>query len=419
MRTVIFEDTLAENFAPITLTRPTFDLTLGTKTLLQTLTETLGLTRYSLKVRPHLAETTRQKHRIEVNPTRAEEKTTFFNALLSPDKQVIELLSRDEEFAAYSGSHLAAAKLSRRNAEQLLDTPIGDKNLNNITDPKRLRLPESVLIRYPWQLIERNAEEIADQASTFPAGAGPPLDGCSVLGERSALRFEGDAIVDPTVTFDVKEGPILVGEGAEIQSFSRIEGPVYIGRRAQIRSARIGGGTTIGDHCRIGGEVESTIVDRYSNKAHTGFIGHSYVGEWVNIGAGTSNSDIKNTYGTVRMEIEGTRVDTANVKVGCFIADNAKTSIGSFVYTGRRIGVASQIHGYITEDVSSFTVYTKGFSGRNCELRLDSAVETQRRMMARRGVEQTEADRGLLAAVFEMTQYDRYRNGVLKSNVSF
>ena len=418
MRAVIFEDDTALNFAPLTLTRPAFELTLGTKSLLQNLVETLGLSDYTLKVRPYLEGITKQRCRREINPSRTEENMLLFiNGLLNPTQQVAALIKQDEAFAAFTGDHLVAARLNHKDADKMLQSKTIGENLKTLSSLKRIDLPESLLIRYPWQLIERNPDAIKHQAESFPNGDdSPSLDGCFVLGQRKNLLFEGNAKVEPSVTFDVRGGPIIIGEDAEIRSFTRVEGPVYIGRRAQIRSARVSGGTSIGDQCRVGGEVEATIIDHCSNKAHDGFIGHSYIGEWVNIGAGTSNSDLKNTYGTIRMSLGSARVDTGSIKVGCFVGDYAKTSIGCFIYTGRRIGVSSQIHGYITEDVPSFTIYAKNISGKNFELKLDSASETQRRMMMRRGAEQTEQDKSLLSAIFEATQRERYLSGVLKSD---
>ncbi len=413
MQHIIFDGELTLNFTPLTLTRPTFDLTLGAKTLLQNLTEELNLKEYALQVQPHLTETSRQRHGRKVNLSHIKDEAVLINGLVKADSQVKKLLRRKERFAAFSGEQLALARLSGRDTAAFLTS--GSHALKVLKSSERLELPESVLTRYPWQFIERNPEAIEDQVKSLPRGEAPDLHGCSVLGRRSNLLFEGDVEVEPYVTFDVRRGSIYIGEDAEIQSFTRIEGPAYIGRRVQIRSALVRGGTTVGDYCKVGGEVDCSILSRYSNKAHDGFLGHSYVGEWVNIGAGTFNSDLKNTYGIVKMDIRGVKTDTGSSKVGCFIADYAKTSIGCLIYTGKTVGVSSHIHGYVSEDVPSFTLHAKSLTGRSFELQLDSALETQKRMMARRGVKQTAQDKALLTQVFEITQEDRYRSGVLKT----
>jgi len=164
----------------------------------------------------------------------------------------------------------------------------------------------------------------------------------------------------------------------------------------------------------VGGELEETVVQGFTNKYHTGYLGHAYVGEWVNIGAATTNSNLKNTYGTVHVEVGGKRMNTQHAKVGCFIGDHAKTSIGTQIYTGRRIGVASHVHGFVTEDVPSFTIWAKHLGARPVELRLESALQTQKRVLARRGVKQTREDVELLKKIFGMTAVERRRAGVVK-----
>jgi glucose-1-phosphate thymidylyltransferase len=116
----------------------------------------------------------------------------------------------------------------------------------------------------------------------------------------------------------------------------------------------------------------------------------------VNLGAATTNSDLKNTYGTVHVKIQQKRVDTEQTKVGCFIGDHAKTSIGTQIYTGRKIGVASQVHGFVLKDVPSFTIWSQSLGSNPVELYLESAIKTQRRVLSRRGVKQTREDSELL-----------------------
>jgi bifunctional N-acetylglucosamine-1-phosphate-uridyltransferase/glucosamine-1-phosphate-acetyltransferase GlmU-like protein len=169
----------------------------------------------------------------------------------------------------------------------------------------------------------------------------------------------------------------------------------------------------------VGGEVENTILQGFSNKYHTGFIGHSIIGEWVNLGAGTVNSDLKNTYGKVKIKIDKKRVDTGSSKVGCFIGDHAKTSIGTQLYTGIKIGVAAHAHGFVTEDVPSFTIWAESLGAKNVELILQSAIETQKRVFARRGVKQTREDIQLLETLFKITVKDRKEVGVKKERFRF
>jgi len=413
---IIFDGEYTTNFYPLTLTKPAFDLSLGKKTLLENLIEKLNLNDYNLMVQPHLTDLTRKKHKAKINPQTSEEDTVFVNGRLCFNQEIEKLLQKNEHFTAFSNGELALAKLSKGASDKLLQ---GEKSLKNLeSDLKSYDLPASTLIRYPWELVERNPSAIKEQAKLTLKGEAPDLSKCEVLGSTKNLKFEGNASIESHVLFDIRKGPVLISDGVEIQANTRIEGPAYIGKMTQIRSSQIRSGTSIGDYCKIGGEVDCSIISSYSNKAHYGFLGHSYVGEWVNIGAGTSNSDLKNTYGIIKMNIGNTEVNTGCNKIGCFISDYVKTSIGCYIYTGKRIGVASHIHGYVTEDVPSFTIYAKSLTGKSFELHKNSAIDTQKRIMERRNITQTSYEKDLLNRIFEITQDDRYKSGVLKTAFS-
>src|SRR5262249_35303314 len=118
----------------------------------------------------------------------------------------------------------------------------------------------------------------------------------------------------------------------------RIEGPSYVGSQTHVLGAKIRPGTTLGPNCRVGGEVEASIIQGHSNKYHDGFLGHSYIGEWVNLGAGTDNSDLRKDYGRVTVVVNGQSVATGRPKVGCFIGDHTRTGLGTLINTGSNIG---------------------------------------------------------------------------------
>jgi hypothetical protein len=169
----------------------------------------------------------------------------------------------------------------------------------------------------------------------------------------------------------------------------------------------------------VGGELEETIVQGYTNKYHLGFLGHAYVGEWVNLGAATTNSDLKNTYGNVQVMAGGKRVDTGSTKVGCFIGDHVKASIGTQIYTGKTLGVGSHVHGFVTDDVPSFTIWAKSLGAKPTELEFQSIIKTQERVLSRRGVKQTKEDVELLKNLFKLTAGERKKAGVAKRKFAF
>jgi UDP-N-acetylglucosamine diphosphorylase/glucosamine-1-phosphate N-acetyltransferase len=272
------------------------------------------------------------------------------------------------------------------------------------------------LLSYPWDLVNKNAELIKQDYSTMAKEEceGTVDDRATIYGRREDVHVGKGSFIEAHVTLDARDGPIFIGNEATVHSGSRITGPTFIGDKTTIPTGLIREGCSIGPVCRVGGELEETIIQGYTNKSHTGFIGHAYIGEWVNLGAGTTNSDLKNTYGTVQVAIKGKNVDTGTVKVGCFIGDHAKTSIGTQIYTGKKIGVTSQSHGFVTKDLPSFTIWSESLGSKPVELYLQSVIDTQKRAFSRRGVKQTREDIEMLKDLFRITAQERRMAGVVK-----
>jgi glucose-1-phosphate thymidylyltransferase len=168
----------------------------------------------------------------------------------------------------------------------------------------------------------------------------------------------------------------------------------------------------------VGGEVEASIIEAFSNKQHHGFLGHSYIGSWVNLGAGTSNSDLKNTYGAVNMDYvvrSGDRATTRKTQtgmqfVGCFVGDYSKTAVNTSIFTGKTIGASSMVYGFVTTNVPSFTNYARSFN-QVTESPVEVAIATQARMFIRRGIQQRPCDVQLLRDMYELTRGERASYG--------
>lgn len=171
--------------------------------------------------------------------------------------------------------------------------------------------------------------------------------GVSVLDPYKVWIAEGVRIA-PNVVLDASAGPIVVDSGATIMANAVIQGPAYIGKKTVIKiGAKIYGGTSIGPVCKIGGEIEASIIQAYSNKQHDGFLGHAYIGEWVNMGADTNNSDLKNTYKNVKIYdyAKATMIDSGSQFMGCVLGDHVKTGINVSLNTGLTVGTGSNIFG--------------------------------------------------------------------------
>ncbi|MDZ7763050.1 MAG: hypothetical protein U5K00_01300 [Melioribacteraceae bacterium] len=145
---------------------------------------------------------------------------------------------------------------------------------------------------------------------------------------------------------DASEGPIFIDDDAQIFPNSYIVGPVYIGKKSLVKAnTQIYHDTTIGPVCKVGGEIENSIIHSYSNKQHEGFLGHAYLGSWINIGASSNNSDLKNDYGKIKVLLNGNEIDTGLQFVGLIMGDHSKCAINSAFNTGTIVGVSCNIYG--------------------------------------------------------------------------
>jgi UDP-N-acetylglucosamine diphosphorylase/glucosamine-1-phosphate N-acetyltransferase len=196
-----------------------------------------------------------------------------------------------------------------------------------------------------WELIDRNGNELTHDFNTTydsaETGYHPP--GVSLVGPADRLFVHPTARVEPLVVADTTRGPVVIGEGAVVTSFTRLEGPCSIGAHTHLLSAKIRANTTIGPHCRVGGEIESSIVLGYTNKSHDGFLGHSYVGEWVNLAAGTITGDLRCDYRPVCLPINGAEVSSGQTKLGSLIGDHAKTGLGVLLNCGTTLNPFAQV----------------------------------------------------------------------------
>jgi UDP-N-acetylglucosamine diphosphorylase / glucose-1-phosphate thymidylyltransferase / UDP-N-acetylgalactosamine diphosphorylase / glucosamine-1-phosphate N-acetyltransferase / galactosamine-1-phosphate N-acetyltransferase len=415
MSLALFEDLYWQNFEPISLTKATFDIKVGAKTFF----EEHQLSPEVLLTREYLASVTSERHpNCTVNPTSLGSDTVFVNGLLHPGALYPDrLFNINHTFAitADNNRRLLVARLDSKGIEYLQDCVTTGRRI----DVKKLNVEKLTdledhqtegIISQPWDLIRVLENSLATQVSTMKSEA-QLGNGVAVVGSNS-VTVEKDASVETGAVLDVRNGGIHIGRGAYIAA-SRIVGPAYIDALTQVKQFTVIESSYIGYNCRIGGEIEHSIISDHTNKAHAGFIGHSYIGEWVNLGAMTTTSDLKMTYGNIKMNSgKNKKIDTGQNKIGSFFADMVKTSIGTLIYSGRRIGVSSHLHGLIAQDVPSFTIYGTSIGARNIELKLESIIETQRKMINRRNQTMTKAYEQLVEDVFTVTARDRKRMDV-------
>lgn len=249
-----------------------------------------------------------------------------------------------------------------------------------VADPieiKGLRLASSAdLVTACERLLEDDCVRLGEDG-----GLGVPA-GSLVIGDPR-LVIVRSASIEPQVIFDVRKGPILLEPDTVVRAGTRLEGPLYVGRHSWILGGAVRQ-SVIGPHCRVNGEVSATVFVGYANKSHDGFVGHSVIGQWVNLGAGTITSNLKNTYGPIRLDLPHGRLETGRSFLGSLIGDHAKTAIGSLLSTGTVIGAGANVIGNpVPRLVRPFAW------NRDERLTLDGFLTIAGRVMPRRGVDVT------------------------------
>jgi UDP-N-acetylglucosamine diphosphorylase/glucosamine-1-phosphate N-acetyltransferase len=413
MKICIFEDLgigKVEDFYPLTLTRPVFELKCGYTTLAERISRNFEGTEIYFSLRDYLVPTFKNRTGANVIDNIAQlDDFLFINGRWLMNKGELELNGPEE--IGVCGEGCAYIRVKQSTIQSCIaDTP-GVLSLPDLAaklpEPKEIK---ATLISYPWDLISNNPDAMrADFEFLGKKGVLGEFSELSTIygGSKDDVYVAESAKVQPLVVLDVTHGPIFIDEEAVIFPHTRIEGPAYIGKDTRIVGGKIREGTSIGPVCRVGGEVEEAIIHGYSNKYHDGFLGHAYVGEWVNLGALTTNSDLKNDYTTVEVYVKGKLMDSGDTKVGCFIGDHTKTGLGSLFNTGTVVGVMSNVlpaGGLLPKLIPSFCI---AHEGRFLRGRLRDLLATAKTAMGRRNVELTQEDVQLFEKLYELTKEER------------
>ncbi|UCD93399.1 MAG: hypothetical protein JSU69_06385 [Candidatus Zixiibacteriota bacterium] len=417
---VIFEDGRYPNFHPLTHLRPVYFLRPGIRTLFEKIINAFKGYTPHLFCRPEIAAITSEKTRIPVN--RFEdigfEEVVFVNGGIRYSRDFMDALKAAGKDAVLTcGGDVAAfkkvGKLSDEEYRSLKEGDLGTflQSLKAGAESLDVEMPS---YSYLWDMVHAIADEIADDFDYFRKQS--DTDGFLVSKEEMQKRgraypgveFIGleniyiapDAQLLPGVVVDATAGPVFVGSQVKVEPYSYLVGPLYIGRETHVVGGKIAC-CSIGPNCRVGGELEETIIQGHTNKYHAGFIGHSYLGEWINLGAMTTNSDLKNNYAGVKSSVNGELIDTGHLKVGSFIGDFTRTAIGTLLNTGINIGVSCNIisNVLVTEaEIPSFTWYSPK---HKMAYNLTKAVATIERSMSRRKVELSDALKKRLGEIFK------------------
>ncbi|MFO0973110.1 MAG: putative sugar nucleotidyl transferase [Phycisphaerae bacterium] len=398
---VVFEDAAWSQFLPLAYWRALFDLRCGLDTLLDKIESACAATA-ALAVRAPLAEVVSARRQRPLVSADAQRPRLYVNgrALV---RQPIDLPLGSATWSgdALVAAHVQAAVANRLTPAALLDPAATRAALAGARD-EPLPAEAIQLIDYPWQLYHANAAEICRQAARLRPGVSTAVvyPGAHLVGGQ--IHLAPGVRVLPGAVLDAEPGPIVVAPTAGISANASVQGPCFIGENGLVQPTTIlRGGVTLGPSCKVGGELEGVIFQGFSNKQHHGFLGHSYVGEWVNLGAGTVNSDLKNTYGRVQVPVNGRLVDTGQTFIGALIGDHAKTGINTVLPTGCVVGFAANVFcsRHAPRFVPSFAWLTDEGLSRNDPAK---ALAVARTMAARRKISLSTAEERLFTVVAEL-----------------
>ena len=418
MSICIFEDELYLNFEPLIYSRPVYDLVCGMNTLKKKILRAFPGEKVVLKCRPYLEPFVKEKNRkLKVNEFEEDDYLFVNGRIIAPPnlKKILSDKSKDDR-AYISNGVVVAAKVSKKNLKKLsLDkTEIINTRIFN-------QLPfvevEVICVNYLWDLVYLNGKEIQNDFEFFTKAKKSKTSvkkknykGVNFIN-RKKIFIDKNVELKPGVVLDASSGPICIDKSVTIFSNSVIQGPVYIGESSHIKAAAtIYPNVSIGKVCKIGGEVEDSIVLSFTNKQHSGFLGHSYLGSWINIGADTNCSDLQNNYGTIKVQVNGRHIDSGKQFVGLMMGDHSKTAINTMFNTGTVVGFSCNIYGagFPPKYIPSFSW---GGSDAVREYKFLKAIETARAVLNRRDKEFSNQDEKLFNEVFEFTKDDRTKRG--------
>jgi UDP-N-acetylglucosamine diphosphorylase/glucosamine-1-phosphate N-acetyltransferase len=414
---LLFEDSHVDRLHPLTYSRAAFEFRAGGMTLLERVLRNLprafrsapgggeNTTLTGVLVRAGLADVLRQRlPSVTVNPSLSlREGVLLLNARwLMFAKEADAFRFPDLDTAGLVQGTVVWARLSAETAREVDLSLLHEPAAFDRILPRLQRVsvaPAPTMINRPWDLLDVQRTAIEEDFATLgkgPEGGGGNaivMPGAHLLARENVHLGKGVKIW-PGAVLDAQAGPILLGEGTEIRANAVLTGPLSVGPRCLVKvGADLHDACTLGPNSRVGGEISNTLFLGNCNKQHHGFVGNSIIGEWANLGAGTTTSNLKNTYGTVKMPLQGTDEATGRMFLGSVIADHAKLGIGTYLSTGTVVGFAS--HVVVPRPprfVPSFAWVTeKGLERADFE-KLESIAAT---VMKRRGQEFTQADHEL------------------------
>lgn len=409
MHLCLFEDDRIAHLHPLTLTRAVYQLRLGMETLLDATRHALGDPQTILHSRQELSEVVREEADLLTNHLPGRLDVLFVNGryVVQYDElleRLRELPHRDEPIALVQEGQLLAAWVPEADPsllEREVLTP------DDFSDVPVEEVEGAHFIGRLWHLLDYLDEALRRDFRVRTKGyqildrPGAEIHETATLLNPDRIYVAPSARIRPNVVLDAEDGPIYIDEEAGVFEHSVVRGPCYVGPKSQIKAGSNVAGSSFGYYCKVAGEVHGSVMHSLSNKGHAGYLGDSYLGRWVNLGADTNNSNLKNDYGTVSLydAVEQDFVDTDRQFCGLFAGDHSKSGINTMFNTGTVLGVSCNVFGggFPQRHIPSFSWggADRGFQS----YRVDKALEVARAVMARRDRELTPAQEEMLRRI--------------------
>ncbi len=413
MKIVVFEDSSHGQFYPITLNRPVFSLKCGVLSLFDKVKDLYPSLQCLYLIRDELEEVYEKHDLFLFSDMEPDEEYFFISGRVLLDKKWV--LETDE--VGIIEDEIVAFKLKGRGLKGLNKRDFFVKgSLEHYFKGKKLPSVElkGKKLNYLFDLIYENENELVKDYSRIrnQFRQGKKSWETTFFGNDHLIHEK--AKVYPGTYFFSENGPIIIDDGAIVKPLSIIEGPCYIGKDTLVDGAKITGGSSIFNSCKIAGEVENSVMLNFTNKHHEGFIGHSYVGSFVNFGALSTNSDLKNNYGTVSLHMNGEKINSGSIKVGAFIGDHSKLGIGSLINAGTVIGMGCNLYFEGSMYPKNIPSFIWGGKAPFQEYNFEKFVENTRTVLKRRQQTLLKEDILLLNKIYQNEKEKRRK--LLKSH---
>ena len=389
MHIYIYEDQHAMDLDPLASTRAVFDIRIGAGTFYDRIETMLPDATISLFVRNELVAVTAERHpNCAVNPESVTDGLWLLGNVIW--NQDISDLTQNENSVFYSNEKALGAYLSSEKGNVWLKN--GGPVYSDPNEKNRIET-QAIHFQYLWHILDQMPQSILSDAKSDRQPVIAASYPGAVFIKKDQVFIENVAI-QPTALINAEKGPVIIDDGATIHGQSYLEGPLYIGKQTMVKPLTQIKNSVIGPHCKIGGELDTVMIQGYTNKVHDGHLGDAVLGEWVNLGAGTINSNLKNNYAEVTVQVDGKNVSTGSIHVGCFLGDHVKTAIGTVLNTGTVIGTGAMVatDGFPPKTIRPFTWYV---NGRHRKVLLDKFLETVYHVKKRREKSLSDAEKSL------------------------